>query len=107
MGKNNKRKISQHRQGRHESNGGGAMSQAEIWDDSALIRSWNDALQEYEVRPINEDQKRFPLGGILSRLLVSLLPKTGGLSGDTLENTLYFPFTWRSLTAISFPQQVD
>jgi hypothetical protein len=24
------------------------LSQAEIWDDSALIRSWNDALAEYE-----------------------------------------------------------
>jgi hypothetical protein len=25
------------------------LSQAEIWDDSALIRSWNDAVAEYEV----------------------------------------------------------
>ncbi|KAK4942403.1 hypothetical protein LTR10_017850 [Elasticomyces elasticus] len=24
------------------------LSQAEIWDDSALIRSWNDAVAEYE-----------------------------------------------------------
>ncbi|KEF52844.1 uncharacterized protein A1O9_11261 [Exophiala aquamarina CBS 119918] len=48
MGKGNKHKPSQHRQGRHEANGGFAVSQAEIWDDSALIRSWNDALQEYE-----------------------------------------------------------
>lgn len=22
---------------------------AEIWDDSALLRSWNDAIKEYEV----------------------------------------------------------
>jgi len=55
MGKNykhHKHRKTQHRQGHHEANGGGAgaMSQAEIWDDSALIRSWNDALQEYEVR---------------------------------------------------------
>ncbi|OAP54442.1 hypothetical protein AYL99_11543 [Fonsecaea erecta] len=27
---------------------GQELSQAEIWDDSALIRSWNDALAEYE-----------------------------------------------------------
>jgi hypothetical protein len=27
---------------------GHALSQAEIWDDSALIRSWNDALAEYD-----------------------------------------------------------
>ncbi|KAL6251055.1 hypothetical protein RBB50_001263 [Rhinocladiella similis] len=26
----------------------GDLSQAEIWDDSALIRSWNDAVAEYE-----------------------------------------------------------
>lgn len=26
------------------------VSQAEIWDDSALIRSWDDALAEYKVR---------------------------------------------------------
>ncbi|KIW82466.1 hypothetical protein Z517_05493 [Fonsecaea pedrosoi CBS 271.37] len=26
----------------------GELSQAEIWDDSALIRSWNDAVTEYE-----------------------------------------------------------
>lgn len=25
-------------------------SQAEIWDDSALIESWNDALEEYKVQ---------------------------------------------------------
>lgn len=35
---------------RHGEPGGGELSQAEIWDDSALIRSWNDALAEYEVR---------------------------------------------------------
>lgn len=26
------------------------MSHAEIWDDSALIKSWDDALAEYKVR---------------------------------------------------------
>jgi hypothetical protein len=31
----------------------GDSSQAEIWDDSALIRSWNDAVAEYEVRQIS------------------------------------------------------
>ena len=25
------------------------LSQAEIWDDSALVKSWDDALQEYKV----------------------------------------------------------
>ena len=25
-------------------------SHAEIWDDSALVNSWNDALEEYKVR---------------------------------------------------------
>ena len=25
-------------------------SQAEIWDDSALVNSWNEALEEYKVR---------------------------------------------------------
>ena len=24
-------------------------SQAEIWDDTALVRSWNEAVEEYEV----------------------------------------------------------
>lgn len=27
----------------------GAMTQAEIWDDSALLRSWQEALDEYQV----------------------------------------------------------
>ena len=26
------------------------MSYAEIWDDSALVDSWNEALEEYKVR---------------------------------------------------------
>lgn len=25
------------------------LSQAEIWDDSSLVDSWNDAVQEYDV----------------------------------------------------------
>lgn len=25
------------------------LSQAEVWDDSALVQSWNDALDEYKV----------------------------------------------------------
>lgn len=25
------------------------LSQAEIWDDSALLRSWDEALEEYKV----------------------------------------------------------
>jgi hypothetical protein len=35
----------------------GELSQAEIWDDSALIRSWNDAVAEYEVRRLVEIPK--------------------------------------------------
>lgn len=26
------------------------LSHDEVWDDSALVNSWNDALQEYKVR---------------------------------------------------------
>lgn len=49
MGKNSKRNA--RRQPQNGANTGGAASftQEEIWDDSALIRSWNDALEEYEV----------------------------------------------------------
>lgn len=25
-----------------------------IWDDSALVKSWDDALNEYKVRQLNE-----------------------------------------------------
>ena len=25
------------------------LSQAEVWDDSALLRSWDEALEEYKV----------------------------------------------------------
>lgn len=44
MPKNKKQKTKH-----HGSNHRGELSQAEIWDDSALIRSWNDAVAEYEV----------------------------------------------------------
>jgi len=27
----------------------GALSQEEIWDDSSLLQSWNEALNEYKV----------------------------------------------------------
>ena len=26
------------------------LTQAEIWDDSALVQSWDDAVEEYKVR---------------------------------------------------------
>lgn len=29
------------------------LSQAEVWDDSALLQSWDDALAEYKVLPIS------------------------------------------------------
>ena len=32
----------------HHSRPNGSLSQTEIWDDSALIQSWNDALAEYD-----------------------------------------------------------
>jgi hypothetical protein len=32
------------------------LSQAEIWDDSALIRSWNEAVAEYEVCDVSISQ---------------------------------------------------
>ena len=28
------------------------LSQAEVWDDSALIQSWDDALEEYKVSDV-------------------------------------------------------
>lgn len=31
------------------------MSQAEIWDDSSLVNSWNEALEEYKVRTLQRD----------------------------------------------------
>ncbi|KIW99615.1 uncharacterized protein Z518_11028 [Rhinocladiella mackenziei CBS 650.93] len=43
MPKNKKTKTTH-----HSSKNPGDLSQAEIWDDSALIRSWNDAVAEYE-----------------------------------------------------------
>ncbi len=27
----------------------GQLNQAEVWDDSALLKSWQDALEEYQV----------------------------------------------------------
>jgi len=32
------------------------ISHAEIWDDSALVDSWNEALEEYKVRNSLQDQ---------------------------------------------------
>jgi hypothetical protein len=32
-------------------NKSGDLSQEEIWDDSALVRSWDDAVEEYNVCP--------------------------------------------------------
>lgn len=29
------------------------LNQADMWDDSALVDSWNDALAEYKVRLIH------------------------------------------------------
>lgn len=48
--KNKKRKTSQNHQGAGED-----LSHAEIWDDSALLRSWDDALAEYEVSLQSQD----------------------------------------------------
>lgn len=38
------------------------LTQEEIWDDSALIDSWNEALQEYKV-------SRFPLSQTVTNRL--------------------------------------
>jgi len=35
------------------------LSQAEIWDDSALLQSWDEALEEYKVCAISTGQ-RYP-----------------------------------------------
>jgi len=35
--------------GKRKRPGPKALAQEEIWDDSALIRSWDDAVAEYEV----------------------------------------------------------
>ena len=32
------------------------LSQAEVWDDSALVQSWNDALEEYKVSEDNLEE---------------------------------------------------
>lgn len=49
---------------RHLNNSSTELSQAEIWDDSALIRSWEEARKEYDVRSIP-----------LARLLCLTTPK--------------------------------
>lgn len=36
------------------------MTHAEIWDDSALIDSWNEALNEYKVRAPRLSQENIP-----------------------------------------------
>lgn len=41
------------------------MSHDDIWDDSALVASWNEALDEYKVRSMNT-----------SRSITSTLTKT-------------------------------
>jgi len=33
------------------------LSHAEVWDDSALVTSWNEALEEYKVLNISGKQK--------------------------------------------------
>ena len=47
MTKNKKRKTQHHTTINGTSNTG-ELSHEQIWDDSALLRSWNDALAEYE-----------------------------------------------------------
>lgn len=29
-----------------------SLTHEEIWDDSALVQSWDEAVEEYKVRPI-------------------------------------------------------
>jgi hypothetical protein len=47
MPKNKKAKTSH---GKKKDGGDQELSQAEMWDDRALVRSWNEAVREYEVR---------------------------------------------------------
>jgi hypothetical protein len=37
------------------------MSHAEIWDDSALVSSWNEALEEYKVHCGSRDTLAYVL----------------------------------------------
>ena len=38
------------------------LSQDEIWDDSALINSWNEALEEYNVsQGPSSNRKKYPI----------------------------------------------
>ncbi|KAK5937789.1 hypothetical protein PMZ80_009918 [Knufia obscura] len=46
--KSKKQKTHHHHQHQSTTNANGALSHEEIWDDSALVRSWNDAVAEYE-----------------------------------------------------------
>jgi len=48
MPKNKKRKLNNHHNHHHNQSTNQDISHEEIWDDSALIRSWNDAVAEYE-----------------------------------------------------------
>lgn len=43
-----KRPKTQHQQASSSSTANGQLSHEEIWDDSALLRSWNDAVAEYD-----------------------------------------------------------
>ncbi|KAK5074043.1 hypothetical protein LTR64_006815 [Lithohypha guttulata] len=48
MPKNKKRKLNNHNHHHHNQSTSQDITHEEIWDDSALIRSWNDAVAEYE-----------------------------------------------------------
>ncbi|KAK5194337.1 hypothetical protein LTR96_010401 [Exophiala xenobiotica] len=69
----------------NSSKANGDSSQAEIWDDSALIRSWNDAVAEYEYyhsihargEDVEEVLRRAEMGEIADATAT-----TAGLSGD-------------------------
>lgn len=57
------------------------LTHEEIWDDSALVSSWNDAYEEYQVSP-----SRYPLYIVLTIVSTSLLYLTNR-TGGYLRNT--------------------
>lgn len=40
--------------------GADALKHDDIWDDSALVESWNEALAEYKVRPYTSTSRYAP-----------------------------------------------
>lgn len=52
-----------------------APSHAEIWDDSALVNSWNDALEEYKVIQNDKNPAHERIAKSSHRNIIALRPK--------------------------------